>query len=381
MKKAIMYGGGNIGRGFIAQLFYMSGYETVFIDVNDALVNRINENGKYPIFITNGDEYTEFTVENIRAVNGRDIDAVAKEIATADLMATAVGANILKFIAEPIAAGIDMRAKDNGAPLNIIVCENLLDADKYLRSLIDEKISENGKAYLTSSVGIAEASIGRMVPAAPKEITDKDPLAICVEPYCVLPVDSSAFIGDVPDIVGIKPFAPFDFYIRRKLYMHNMSHAILAYTGWLRGYSKLWEAAGDYELRYIALGALLESSLALSQEYGVDMTELIDHSYDLLNRFDNKLLGDTVERVGKDTIRKLAPTDRLTGAALLCLKHNIKPVFIAKGIAAALKFAPESDDAAKTVNEFYKENGLDAAVEKFCGTDSKELIEEIRKNI
>lgn len=381
MKKAIMYGGGNIGRGFIAQLFFMSGYETVFIDVNDALVNRINENGKYPIFITDGDEYKEFTVENIRAVNGRDIEAVAAEIATADIMATAVGANILKFIAEPVATGIDARAKNNSAPLNIIVCENLLDADKYLRKLLEEKISENGQKYLSESVGIAEASIGRMVPAAPKEITDKEPLAICVEPYCTLPVDNSAFIGGVPELVGIKPFAPFDFYIRRKLYMHNMSHAILAYTGWLRGYNKLWKAAGDYELRYIALGALLESSLALSLEYGVAMTELIDHSYDLLNRFDNKLLGDTVERVGKDPIRKLASTDRLTGAALLCLKHNIKPIFISKGIAAAFKFAPESDDAAKTVNAFYSQNGICAAVEKFCGTTSTELIEEVKKNI
>ena len=34
MKKAVMYGAGNIGRGFITQLFSKSGYETALIDVN-----------------------------------------------------------------------------------------------------------------------------------------------------------------------------------------------------------------------------------------------------------------------------------------------------------------------------------------------------------
>ncbi|MCI9383732.1 MAG: mannitol-1-phosphate 5-dehydrogenase, partial [Lachnospiraceae bacterium] len=31
--KAVMYGGGNIGRGFIGMLFSESGYEVTFVDV------------------------------------------------------------------------------------------------------------------------------------------------------------------------------------------------------------------------------------------------------------------------------------------------------------------------------------------------------------
>lgn len=134
-----MYGGGNIGRGFIAQLFYLTGYETVFIDVNQNLVDSLNKTHEYPIYITGEKDYEKFTVKNVRAVNGNDTEAVADEISTADIMATAVGANILKFIAAPIAAGIRRRMDNGGSPLNIIVCENLLDADKYLRSLIEEK--------------------------------------------------------------------------------------------------------------------------------------------------------------------------------------------------------------------------------------------------
>ena len=54
--KAVMYGAGNIGRGFIAQRFYLSGYHTTFIDVNADVVNAINEAGKYPIYVTRGTE-------------------------------------------------------------------------------------------------------------------------------------------------------------------------------------------------------------------------------------------------------------------------------------------------------------------------------------
>ena len=62
-----MYGGGNIGRGFIAQLFCLSGWETVFVDVNTALVDDMNTRHEYPIFITGAEDYERFTVTNVRA--------------------------------------------------------------------------------------------------------------------------------------------------------------------------------------------------------------------------------------------------------------------------------------------------------------------------
>ena len=43
MKQAVMYGAGNIGRGFIGQLFFESGYETTFIDVNMQIIDRLNK--------------------------------------------------------------------------------------------------------------------------------------------------------------------------------------------------------------------------------------------------------------------------------------------------------------------------------------------------
>ena len=378
-KKAVMYGAGNIGRGFIAQLFYLSGYETVFIDVAEPVVNAINEAGEYPIYITNAEknDYDIFTVRNIRAVNGRDTDAVAREIAEASVMATAVGANILKFIAGPVAQGIEIRAAQKAPVLNIIVCENLIDSGNYFRELLTAQLSDEGKRYCHDKVGIAEASIGRMVPIAPEQIRAVNPLAVCVEPYAHLPVDKSGIIGEPPDIVNLEPFEPFEFHIRRKLFMHNMSHAVIAYLGYQKGYTYIWEAAGDYEIRYTALGALIEVARAMSKEFPVSIDDLIESSYDLLRRFDNKLLGDTIERVGRDPIRKLSPNDRITGAINLCLVHGIIPEHLIRGLAAALCFNAPADAGAQEVSAFARENGAAAALEKYCRITDPRIVERV----
>jgi len=51
MKKAVIYGAGNIGRGFIGQLFLESGYHTIFIDVNETLVRELHKRHSYPLRI------------------------------------------------------------------------------------------------------------------------------------------------------------------------------------------------------------------------------------------------------------------------------------------------------------------------------------------
>ena len=377
MKKAVMYGGGNIGRGFIAQLFNMSGYEVVFVDVVDALVNKMNEDRSYPIYITNGDSYDEYKVTNVRAVDGKVEENVAREIAECEVMATAVGVNILKFIAKPLAAGIERRMKESGKELNIIICENKIDADKYLRSLVNEHLSEEGKKFFEEKVGLVEASIGRMVPATPDAIKEKNFLAVCVEPYCTLPVDKNGFKGEIPAIKNMTPFAPFEFFIQRKLFMHNMSHAITAYLGNLCGYEYIWEAIGDARIRYCALRALLESATAMHKEHNVPMEELLDHSYDLLERFTNKLLGDTVARVGRDTVRKLNAEDRIVGAYNLCKKHGVDYTYLLIAVAAGLRFAPEGDEPSIEVSTFAKENGVAEAVRKYSGITDKADVEKI----
>ena len=333
-KKAVMYGAGNIGRGFIGQLFNRSGFDTAFIDVNPAVIEQLNTEGKYPIRILHGETYDEVWIDRVSCVDGRDNAAIAKAIAEADVMATAVGVNILKFIMKPLAEGIRLRFKNADAkPLNIIICENLIGADTYLKEGVAQYLEEDEKAYL-DKVGFVEASIGRMVPIQTPEMQGDNPLRVCVESYDQLPVDREAFRGEMPEIVNMLPFSPFEFFIKRKLFLHNMGHALTAYLGCLLGYTYIYEAIENETIKKLVKETMDMSAKALSTEYNVPIEELIEHVDDLIFRFGNRQLKDTVARVGNDLNRKLNPNDRLVGPLLLEEKLGMDITPACKAVAA-----------------------------------------------
>jgi mannitol-1-phosphate 5-dehydrogenase len=339
-----MYGAGNIGRGFIGMLMSQSGYGVTFVDVAKPVVDALHVRGGYPVRILDPDGYEDVPVEGVDAIDGTDADAVAKAIAGADVMATAVGANILKFIAPNIAAGLKLRFAQGGKALNIIICENLIDANKALEELIRAHLNAQEQAWMEENVGFVEASIGRMVPVQTKEMQDGDPLRVCVERYGYLPVDKDAFRGEPPQIRNMVPFSPFDFYIRRKLYIHNMGHAVTAYLGMYAGKERIADAIDDSDISLLALNAMLESAEALSHKYGVPLNDILRHIQDLLARFANRSLGDTCARVGADIVRKLSPQDRLIGSARLCLEQGITPAYLCVGAAGALyEYLKEND--------------------------------------
>ena len=366
MKKAVMYGAGNIGRGFIGQLFSQSGYEVVFIDVNPVIIERINVDRSYPIRIVEDEKSKEIIIRDVRAVNGMDIEATASEIANADIMATAVGVNVLPKIVKPIVSGLKKRWQiGNTSPLNIIICENLLDANQYLEQLLKQELEEDEEKLFDKKIGLVEASIGRMVPIMTEEMQEGNPLRVYVEKYCELPVDKNAFKGEIPKIQNMIPFSPFDLYIQRKLFMHNMGHATAAYLGFYKDYEYIWETCKDSSIKLITFKALLESSIALSIEHNYPLKELIEHANDLIYRFGNKLLGDTVARVGRDPVRKLSKNDRLIGAAKLCIKNGINPVYISIGVAAGYAFSSENDTSAEEISKTINEFGINKAMEKY----------------
>ena len=334
--KAVMYGGGNIGRGFIGMLFSMSGYEVTFIDVAQPVIDGLNRDGRYPVRIVSNEGHEDIEVEHVRAVNGNDREAAAEAIAEADVIATAVGVNVLKFIVPNLAEGIRRRRARQGGPLNIIICENLVDANRVLEKLLKAELTKEEAAWLDENIGLVEASIGRMVPVQTEEMKAGNPLRVCVERYGFLPVDKAAFRGEIPEIKNMVPYEPFDYYIRRKLYVHNMGHAVCAYLGLYTHREYIYEAIEDSCIQNIVQNAMLESALALSKAYQMPVELLVRHFQDLLSRFKNQALKDTCARVGGDPKRKLSHTDRLIGSSLLCLEHGVQPVFISVGTAGAV---------------------------------------------
>lgn len=347
--KAVMYGGGNIGRGFIGALLSNSGYEVAFVDVVDEVINALNREHTYPIRIIKGDTYEDIDVKNVSAVDGKDANAVAEAIAGADIMATAVGVNVLKFIIPNIVAGLRLRKERNLPPFNIIICENLNDANKVIEGMIKEQLTEEEMVWFDENIGLVEAAIGRMVPIQTEEMKDGNPLRVCVESYGFLPVDKDAFKGEIPEIKNMVPFSPFDYYVKRKLFVHNMGHAMTAYLGDLLGIEYIYEAIDNDEVYIIVKGAMEESARALSKKYGVPLEDIMLHRTDLLERFTNAALRDTCSRVGREPARKLSPHDRLIGSAKLALEMGITPAYIAIGAAAGLcRYMNEAEDKTLT---------------------------------
>ena len=374
MKKAIMYGGGNIGRGFIGKVFADSGYEVVFLDIMESLINEMNRRGQYNVRIVSNEGEVDTVVKPVRAVNA-STEAAIDEIVTCDIMATAVGVNILPRIAPVVAKGVVARMEKSGKPLDIILCENQLEADILMRGWIYEYLNDEQKAWADKNLGLIEASIGRMVPPLTPEMRAQDPLLICVEPYCELPVDKDAFKGEIPELVGLIPYTPFEFYIKRKLFLHNGGHAVCAYLGKQKGYEYIWQAIADPEIYETAKAAMNASAQALIAKFGEEIRENVESNVvDLLQRFQNKALKDTVARVGADPVRKLRRNDRIVGAALFAMEQGVDPMPVIKGIVAGLKFDQEGDPTAPEVQAALKEQGIEYVIEKYMGLSKDEAL-------
>ena len=344
--KAVIFGAGNIGRGFIAPLFSFDGWDVTFVDVMKPVIERINSDREYPLNIVSGEGTKTLTVKNVSAVDGNDHEAAVAAIAECDIAATCVGAKAIKYILPNFAEAVKERYSKGLKPLNLLICENLMDADKYVKGLLEDMLTPEELDY----VGLVETSVGRMVPV-PKEKGENDnPLSIAVEEYGVLPVDKAAFKGDVVSVKNIVPFTPFHYYVERKLYIHNMGHAITAYLGEaVYGDEYIYQSIDRPLVRLIAENAMIESAMALQTKYAVPFEPLMQHVWDLLRRFSNKALGDTCKRVGNDIPRKLANSDRLIGAAKNILAEGGKPVYVCLGAAIALydymKQNPDLTDA------------------------------------
>lgn len=355
MKKAVMYGAGNIGRGFIGKVFSESGYNVCFLDVNPTIIQAFNEKKEYMVrIVANDEEYCE-KVSNVYAVEAGSERAM-EEIANCDIMAIAVGVNILPKIIDNLAKGIRNRINKKSGPLNILLAENQIHVDKMMRAWIYEKLDDKGQVWADENLGLVEVSIGRMVPPLTADERKNDPLLIAVEPYCELPVDSMGFKGEIPSLVGLVPFTPFDFYIKRKLFLHNMGHAVCAYLGSEKGYNYIAEAIEDNEIFAVVSGAMEHVVQALHKEYPqIPFEEIKANKEDLLFRFRNRALKDTIARVAAEPLRKLRSNDRLVGAALYCLSQGITPDNIVTGIISAYNYANPQDTNSKDIQQFLTE--------------------------
>lgn len=371
MKKAVHFGAGNIGRGFIGALFAQSGYNVVFVDIADSIINKLNEEKQYKVKLAT-DEQETMTIKNVSGLNNlKQENEVIEAIKEAAFLTTAIGPNILPRIAPLIAKGLAARAEGNSDKLYVIACENQISATDLLKGYILEHLDEAAKDKVLSNVAFLNSAVDRIVPIQ----NNHDSLDVLVEPYHEWVVETTE---EIPHIEGMKIVPELAPFIERKLFTVNTGHAVIAYFGYLANKATIDQTLADESIYNQVKATLGETGAYLINQYNLDPTEHQKYIDKIIGRFENAHLNDGVTRVGRSPLRKLGHEDRLVRPALQAQKAGLSYTNLAKAIAAALLFDYKEDEDAVTMQTMIQEHGVAYVLKEVSKLDeTSELAKEI----
>jgi mannitol-1-phosphate 5-dehydrogenase len=366
---AVHFGAGNIGRGFVGLILHRAGYQVVFVDVVDPLIDALNATPSYRVKEV-GLDSAEERVDNYRAINSRiDEPAVVAEIAAADIVTTAVGPTILKFVAPQIVAGLRSRPAD-APPLAVMACENAVNATDVLVGHMRALVPDEEWPAVTVRAVFANTAVDRIVPGQSAD----EGLDVTVESYFEWAIERPPFGGNeprIPDATWVDDLAP---YIERKLFTVNTGHAATAYHGFVRGIKKVSEALADAEVRAAVEGVLAETKQLLVRKH--EFTAEAQQAYidKILQRFANPYLTDTVDRVGRQPLRKLSRAERLIGPAEQLAERGIRPVHLLATVDAALSFDVPDDPESVQLQQLLRTLPPAAATQRITGLQPTEPL-------
>lgn len=379
-KKAVHFGAGAIGRGFLGELYQRSGYEIVFADVMDPLIKSLQSTPKYTVTEISNEGEKTFEVNNYRAINSKTNEAdVIKEISTAGIVTCAVGPNILKFIAPVIAKGIDARPQGS-PPLAVVACENAIGATDTLAGFIKQENNtpKDRLASIHDRARFANSAIDRIVPA-------QDPnagLNVKIESFFEWVVDQTPFADyHHPEIYGVKWVDDLKPYIERKLFTVNTGHAAAAYYGYQRGKKTIHESLADKEIHEIVRKALQETSRLICNKHGITTQEQGEYVEKIITRISNPHLEDVVERVGRAPLRKLSRKERFIGPASELLERGETAEALLGAIEMAFRFQNvEGDEESAKLATILKDHSAKEATSTVTGLEETHpLFEKVVK--
>lgn len=361
--KAVHYGAGNIGRGFIGLLLSNAGYNVCFVEIDDKLVSELRRAGKYKVSFA-GETKDWAEVSGVTAVHGKDIEQAASQVSDADLVTTAVGPNVLARIAGSIAKGIEMRLRSpTPLPLQVIACENAIGGSAQLKQHVYERLDKTLHAMAEQLVSFPNAAVDRIVPLQHHE----DPLEVTVEPFYEWIVDRSGLPPGAKEIKGVQYAERLEPYIERKLFTVNTGHCAAAYLGYIHGYSTIRESMADSNIAAQVRHVLKETGDVLVSRHGFDPKEQAAYIEQILQRFRNPYVKDEVVRVGRAPLRKISPDERLVRPALQAFELGKPPLYLTRMIAAALLFRHEDDAEAAELQASITARGVIPTLVRYTG--------------
>ena len=368
MRTIIIWGAGRIGRGFVADIFEESDeFKTVFVDIDSSLVNALNENGRYLIAKATKEgikeRYTQKPFEAVHTSDTKRLEELFKEPNL--LLDIAVHEPKLIEVAAMVAPLIELRAK-TGLPMDIMMNVNMARPDKYFKNLLSALLFGESLKYFNEKVGVTGIFAMCISPLAPDWLKEKDKLALWNNGYFEQAISAECLKCPPPNVPRLRLTSDIEREETRKLYTLNMAHAFLCYMGLPLGLKTSCEAVKDRRLRPLLCGALDESIAGLKAEYGFGLDEMLLWRKTIIDLLENPYIEDDLQRLGADSRRKLAPKDRLCGPAALCEKIGIRPHNLMKAIRAGFEYEND-DEGTREVRGFYLKNGLEAAMQLYCG--------------
>ena len=378
MKKAVHFGAGNIGRGFIGEVLHDNDFEIAFVDVNESIINDLNTRGTYEIELAK-DGKEHIVIDHVSGINNKENPKeVVEAIKEADLVTTAIGPNILPFIAELIAKGIkERRLAENTQEIDIIACENMIGGSEFLKTKVLEFLDDADKEYVEKYVGFPNAAVDRIVPNQKHE----DPLFVVVEPFKEWVIDESQMKNPSLKLDGVHYADNLEPFIERKLFSVNTGHATVAYTGAYYDYKTIDEALTDERVLSALKGVQEETRNLLVAKWDFDMADLEEYHEKIISRFTNTHISDEISRVARTPIRKLGyderfirPIRELNDRGLSYDNHlaTVGKVFVYND--------PEDAQSVELMEKFVNQPVADVIQEVTSLTDAK-LLSEIKDQI
>lgn len=335
-----------------------------FVDVQDVVINALNDESTYDVHILDAAHDSVSKTEEISDFSGLKTGdpATLEAIASADVITTSVGPEVLKKVAPTIADGIKRHRKQGrGGGLTIIACENMVGATSHLQEYVMEalKDSKDDVEYAKEHVGFANCEVDRIVP--PFKGDGHHPLEVGVEGFFEWVVEKGNVKGDL-QVKGMQLKDNLEPFLERKLYTLNCGHAMLAFLGHVKGYKTINDSVQDEELVNITRSSLEQSGAALVKKHGFDEKEHKQYIEVTMMRFANPNIHDDLVRVSRKPLRKLSPKERLVGAIGMCIEYDLPRDYLIKGVAAAFYFDFKDDDEAVELMRLVKEKGIEQAI-------------------
>jgi len=376
--KAVHFGAGNIGRGFIGEILHKNGFDITFVDINETLIDALNDRESYEIEYAD-DAHQRLTVSGFCGINnGKNPEAVAQVVAEADIVTTAIGPNILPYIAELIANGIKLRREnDDTRPMDIVACENMIGGTDFLNEKVSAYFDEADRVYVDQYIGFPNAAVDRIVPMQSHE----DPLFVSVEPFSEWVIDQTNVKGTQIKLDGVLYVEDLLPYIERKLFSVNTGHATTAYTGKHFGYETIDQALEDEKVLQQLKAVLAETGALLVEKWGFDQEAHAAYANKIVGRFQNSHISDAITRVARTPIRKLGYDERFIRPIREAKERGLSYDALLATVAYIFEYNDAEDEQSQELQKMLAEQPLNQVIQTVTGLEDADLIAEIEGKI